>query len=71
MGGGVNLLSPFPFIFAYVIDLSLLVSKSAYLPPNLRWFRFYGHMKVFTVGAKIEVKRVKNQGFHQDFNKDP
>ena len=32
--------------FLYVVELSFLVSKSAYLSPNSCWFRFYRHLKV-------------------------
>ena len=46
VGGGKDLISPFSFIFTYVIELSFLVSKSAHLSPNSRRFRFYGHLKV-------------------------
>ena len=45
--GGGKISSPsISFIFTYVIDLPFLVSKSAHLSPNSRWFRFYGHLKV-------------------------
>ena len=46
VGGGKDLISPFFFIFTYVIELSFLVSKSAHLSPNSRRFRFYRHLKV-------------------------
>ena len=38
--GRRNLISPFPLIFTYVIELSFLVSKSTNLSPNSRLFRF-------------------------------
>ena len=63
-------MSPFSFIFTYVIDLFFLVSKSAHLSPNSRRFRFYGHLKVGRRSEKWTKNRLKIQCFDQDFEKN-
>ena len=63
VGGGKDLISPFFFIFTYVIELSFLVSKSAHLSHNSRWFIFYGHLKVGSRNISWCKKRGKNTGF--------
>ena len=70
VGGGKDLISPFFFIFTYVIELSFLVSKSAHLSPNSRRFRFYRHLKVSRRSEKWPKNRAKIQCFDQDFEKN-
>ena len=64
--GGKNLISPFPFIFTYVIDLSFLVSKSGQWPLNSRWFRLQA-FGGWPSDPKISQKRDRNTGFGQGF----
>ena len=45
-GGKISSLLFPSFLYIYVVELSFLVSKSAHLPPNSRWFRFFGRLKV-------------------------
>ena len=46
-GVGDKIISPFSFIFTYVLqDISCLDSKSVHSSPNTWLFRFYRHLKV-------------------------
>ena len=56
--------------FLDMIDLSFLVSKSAYLSPNSRKLRFYGHLKVGCLSEKWTKNQTKIQCFDHEFDKN-
>ena len=56
--------------FLDMIDLSFLVSKSAYLSPNSRQFRFYGHLKIGRLSEKWTKNQAKIQCFDYEFDKN-
>ena len=57
------------FHFAYVIDLSSLVSKSAHWLSNLRQVRFYRHLIVGRCNKKWPKNCTKIQCYDQEFEK--